>query len=165
MLFKRVGIFLFLACMISAGASAQSRDRNQSPVLGIGQGLEMNRSDLAKMRNNKQEKNSEQTDVYMFAVAFSLIDSVMYTSDIQKMEAETLNNHWFLKNREGYENQFSAFVTGGDDETTVTFLYFSEEEKRAVRKLATLVKRNSKTNRFPIIGTGEEFRFTPIVEL
>lgn len=140
-----------------------AQNHGGSPVLQPGQGLETTRKDLAETHNNKQEKRTEQVDVYMFAVSYSLIDSTMYISDVQFMPDETLNNHWFLKNRQGYENQFSAYVTDGNDESQLAFLYFSEKKEKVTRKIERIMKRNAKTNNFPItrVGSGN-FTFSKV---
>lgn len=100
-------------------------------------------------------------DVFIFGVSFSLVDSVMFVSDIQKLQSESVNNRWFMKNRQGYENQFSSFVTDGNDETMVTFVCFSDKEKKTVRKLDRILKKNAKGNGFPVTKASD-FRFVPI---
>ena len=74
----------------------------------------MSRKDLAKMRNQKQDKNSRQVDVYMFATSFSILDSILYVSDIQLVNDVTVNNKWFIKERLVFEKQFADFVTQVD---------------------------------------------------
>ncbi|MCQ2083872.1 MAG: hypothetical protein MJY58_05210 [Bacteroidaceae bacterium] len=159
-----LSVVFCVAMLVSTAVCAKSPRSEKSPVLTTGQGLEMTRSDLEEMRNNSQDKNSKILDVYMAAVSYSIVDSVMFVSDAQKMEAETVNNKWFLKNRQAYENQFSAFVSGGDDETMITFLYFSAKESKLLRKLQHLLKRNGRSNRFEVKSTGAEFKFSPVVE-
>ena len=53
--------FILFALPVSAQRSA----RTQDPTLNKGEGLEMSRSDLDKMRTQKQDKNSRQVDVYI----------------------------------------------------------------------------------------------------
>ncbi len=150
--------------LLSVGIVAQAQNRSKSAVLETGQGLEMDRGDLEKMRNNNQDKKSRVVDVYLMAVSYSIVDSVMFVSDIRKMDNETVNNHYFLINRQAYENQFSAFVSDGNDETMITFLYFSEKEEDLFKKESRLLKRNAKTNKFEVKKTGAEFAFTSITE-
>lgn len=156
-------ILLAALLIVPSAVFAQNPNRSRNPILQPGEGLETSRRELADTHNNKQDKRTEQADVYMFAVSFSLIDSVMYVSDIQFMRDETLNNNWFLKNRQAYENQFSAYVTGGNDDSQLAYLYFSEKEKTVVRKSERLVKRNNKKNKFPVthVGSGN-FAFTKV---
>lgn len=111
----------------------------------------MNRRDLDKMRNQNQDKNSRQVDVYMYAASFSLLDSALFISDIQLVKDVTVNNKWFVKDRLVYEKQFSDFVVGSDvNDSYLTSLLFSEKKKVLIRKRARLIKRNKRTNGFKV---------------
>ena len=50
--------------LVAMSLSAQRSGRSQDPTLNKGEGLEMNRSDLDKMRNNNQDKKSRNVDLY-----------------------------------------------------------------------------------------------------
>ena len=52
--------------LISLSVSAQRSGSTKDPTLNRGEGLEMTRSDLDKMRNQNQDKNSKKVDIYMF---------------------------------------------------------------------------------------------------
>ena len=92
----------------------------------------MKRSDLDKMRNQKQDKNSRQIDAYMFAASFSLLDSVLYVSDVELVNDVTVNNKWFVKDRLVFEKQFEDFAVGPEgNESYMTTLLFSEKEKNS----------------------------------
>ena len=97
------------------------------------------------MRNQNQDKKSRQVDVYMFAASFSLLDSVLFVSDIQLVKDVTVNNKWFIKERLFFEKQFSDYVVGTEDnESYMTSLLFSEKEKQLIKKRERLIKRNKK---------------------
>ena len=120
----------------------------------------MSRSDLDKMRTQKQDKNSRQVDVYMFATSFSLLDSVLFVSDIQLVKDVTVNNKWFVKERLVYEKQFADFVVGTDEnESFMTSLLFSEKEKKLIKKRERLIKRNKRKNGFKLYQISD-FRFS-----
>jgi len=119
----------------------------------------MSRKDLAKMRNQKQEKNSRQVDVYMCAASFSLLDSAVFVSDIQLVKDVVVNNKWFVKERLVFEKQFTDHVTGSDDnESYMTSLLFSEKEKQLIRKRDRLIKKNRKKNGFRLFEVSD-FKF------
>ena len=148
--------FILFALPVSAQRSA----RTQDPTLNKGEGLEMSRSDLDKMRTQKQDKNSRQVDVYMFATSFSLLDSVLFVSDIQLVKDVTVNNKWFVKERLVYEKQFADFVAGTDgNESFMTSILFSEKEKKLVKKRERLIKRNKRKNGFKLYQI-PDFRFS-----
>ena len=85
---------------------AQRSAITKDPTLNRGEGLETTRDDLEKMRNKSQDKNARVADLYMFAAAYSLIDSVLYVSALQLVKNLTVYNKWVLRNRSAFEKQF-----------------------------------------------------------
>ncbi len=145
--------------LFSLSLSAQRSGRSQDPTLNKGEGLEMNRKDLAKMRNQNQEKNSRQVDVYMYVASFSLLDSALFVSDIQFVRDVTVNNKWFVKDRLAFEKQFSDYVVGSDEnESYMSSLFFSDKEKKLIRKRGKLIRRNRKKNGFRLYEV-TDFKF------
>lgn len=146
--------------LFTLSVSAQRPKRGQDPTLNAGEGLEMSRKDLDKMRNQNQDKNSRQVDAYMYAASFSILDSAVFVSDIQLVKDVTVNNKWFVKDRLVYEKQFTDHVVGGDlNESYMTSLVFSEKEKQLVRKRARLIKRNKRKNGFKLFEVSD-FKFS-----
>ena len=145
--------------LFTLSVSAQRSGRAQDPTLNKGEGLEMSRKDLAKMRNQKQEKNSRQVDVYLYAVSFSLLDSAVFVSDIQLVKDVVVNNKWFIKERLKFEKQFTDRVTGNDEnESYMTSLLFSEKEKQLIKKRNRLIKKNKKKNGYRLFEVSD-FKF------
>jgi len=154
-----VALMLFSALSVSAQRSGRTKD----PTLNRGEGLEMNRSDLDKMRNQSQDKNSRIVDIYIFGASFSLIDSVLYVSYPQKMENVTVNNKRFLKGRADLEKQYADYLNNGAESSQMSTIYFSEKLEKLEKSRARLIKRNSKKNRFNLVQM-PEFQFTAIPE-
>ena len=154
-----VALMLFSALSVSAQRSGRTKD----PTLNRGEGLEMNRSDLDKMRNQSQDKNSRIVDIYIFGASFSLIDSVLYVSYPQKMENVTVNNKRFLKGRADLEKQYADYLSNGAESSQMSTIYFSEKLEKLEKSRARLIKRNSKKNRFNLVQM-PEFQFTAIPE-
>ena len=120
----------------------------------------MSRKDLDKMRNQNQDKNSRQVDAYMFAASFSLLDSVLFVSDIQLVKDVTINNKWFVKDRLSFEKQFTDYINGSDEDGTfMTSLLFSDKEKKLIKQRDRLIKRNKKKNGFKL-NQISAFQFT-----
>ena len=138
--------------LLSLSLAAQRSGRTKDPTLNKGEGLEMTRSDLDKMRNQNQNKNARQVDVYMFAASFSILDSVLYVSYIQKVNDVVVNNRWFIKQRSEYESQFTTHIGAGDEESLLTSLYYSEKLKKITKRRSALIKRNARKNRFLLIN-------------
>lgn len=111
------------------------------------------------MRNQNQEKNSRQVDVYMYVASFSLLDSALFVSDIQFVRDVTVNNKWFVKDRLAFEKQFSDYVVGSDEnESYMSSLVFSDKEKKLIRKRGKLIRRNRKKNGFRLYEV-TDFKF------
>ena len=147
-----------LMLMLSLSASAQRSGRTNDPTLNRGEGLQKTRDDLSKMRNQSQDKNSRQVDIYMFAASFSLIDSVLFVSDVQKMDDVIVNNKWFVKERSNFESQFTDHVRGGFNESYLTSIYFSEKSQKMQKRRAKLIKRNARKNGFNLVQVSD-FKF------
>ena len=153
--------------MFSLTASAQRSGRTKDPTINRGDGLEMSRSDLSKIRNQKQDKNSRKTNLYMFASSFSMLDSVIYVSDVHKVDSVTVNNKWFLKNRVAFEQQFMDRVSQESvydlEEVMMPVIYYGEKEKKVLKQREKLIKRNGKSNRYAL-NTINDFIFVNPVE-
>lgn len=145
--------------LISLSMSAQRSGSTKDPTLNRGEGLEMTRSDLDKMRNQNQDKNSKKVDIYMFGASFSILDSVLYVSYTQKMDSVIVNNRWFLKDRASFEKQFTSFVEGREDGTHMSTVYYSDKLKTIEKRRERLINRNARRNGFKLKQV-PEFRFT-----
>lgn len=154
-----VAVMLLSALSVSAQRSGRTKD----PTLNRGEGLEMSRSDLDKMRNQNQDKNSRIVDIYIFGASFSLLDSVLYVSYPQKMENVTVNNRRFLKGRADLEKQYADYLSNGAESSQMSTIFFSEKLEKLEKSRARLIKRNSKKNRFNLVQM-PEFQFTAIPE-
>ena len=154
-------ILVVLMLLSALSVSAQRSGRTKDPTLNRGEGLEMSRTDLDKMRNQKQDKNSRVVDIYIFGASFSLLDSVLYVSYPQKMENVTVNNRRFLKGRADLEKQFADYLSNGSESSQLSTIYFSEKLKKLEKNRTRLIKRNSKRNRFDLVQM-PEFQFTAI---
>lgn len=152
-------LFAVAMLIVASPVFAQRSGNTKSPTLDKGEGLEMTRGDLDKMRNQSQDKNSRQVDIYMFAASFSMLDSVLYVSDIQKVDKVIVNNKWFVKERSAFEAQFTDYLSPYTNGSQITSIYFSEKQKRVERNKARLLKRNSKKNRFYLVEE-KDFRFS-----
>jgi len=141
--------------ILSLTVSAQRSGRTGDPTLNKGEGLERTRNDLDKMRNQNQDKNARQLNLYMFGASFSLLDSVLYISEISEVDDVIVNNKWFIKDRSSFESQFTDRVKTDNDDSMLTSVYFSEKEKKVAKRRSRLVKRNAKKNKFLLIKVSD----------
>ncbi|MBO7588050.1 MAG: hypothetical protein J6T18_01320 [Bacteroidaceae bacterium] len=154
---------LFLACLltltVSGAGFAQTPDRTKSPVLQPGEGLTKSKKDVEAMRNDKQEKRVREADVYVCALSFSPVDSVMFLSNIQKMENAVVRNRWFLEDRAVLEKKFEDYVRERAGNFQLSSIFFSEKEKKVLKQRERIIRKNNKKKRFKVQYTGADFRF------
>ena len=154
---------LTLACLLVFAASsycyAQTPDRTQSPVLQPGEGLTRSRKDVESIRNDNQDKRARQTVVYVCALSFSPVDSVMFISNIQKIEQTIVRNRWFLEDRAVLERKFEDYVRDRAGNLQLSSLFFSEKEKKVLKQRERIIRKNNKKKRFKVQYTGADFRF------
>jgi len=158
----RIRVFV-LACLLTLVASvysyAQTPDRTKSPVLQPGEGLTRTQKDVESMRNDNQDKKARRTDVYVCALSFSPVDSVMYISNIQKIEQTVVRNRWFLEERSLLEQKFEDYVRERAGNLQLSSLFFSEKEKKVLKQRERIIRINNKKKRFKVQYTGADFRF------
>lgn len=154
---------MFLACLLtltlSGAGFAQTPDRTKSPVLQPGEGLTKSKKDVEAMRNDKQEKRVREADVYVCALSFSPVDSVMFLSNIQKMENAVVRNRWFLEDRAVLEKKFEDYVRERAGNFQLSSIFFSEKEKKVLKQRERIIRKNNKKKRFKVQYTGADFRF------
>ena len=86
----------------------------------------------------------------MFAIAFSHLDSVVYTTAVQKMENEVVNNGYFLENRSKYESLLLDYMYRMGETNRMAVLYFDEKEKKVVKKKQKVLKRIKKHHSYSV---------------
>lgn len=104
-----------------------------------------------------------QTPVYIFGVAASFNDSIVYITDIQRMDSAWVDSKTkFLMSRYEYSYQLRDYLRaiGQPNMTCITF--FKVNEKKIQKVLAAVKKRYTKKNRNFIIKelSTDDFAFT-----
>lgn len=146
---KRFALILVMS-VFSIMGFAQSEDRQKNPIVEKGGALTRTQADVESMRNDSQNKNAEVKDIYMFALAFSHLDSVVYVTKIQLMENETVNNGYFLENREKYESLLLDYMYEMGESNRLAVLYFNEKEKNIIKKKQKVLKRIKKCHSYSV---------------
>lgn len=83
--------------------------------------------------------------VYIFGVAQSLADTILYVSDITELTGFTLGKNDFLLFRDQYAQQFRTFVEQQSGQPHVTAaVSFAKSPKKAQKQLQHLLKKQSK---------------------
>ena len=151
-------VYIFLISVLPVLGFAQNDRTQKSPIVEKGSGLKKSQADVESMRNDSQNKNEEIKDIFMFAMAFSHLDSVLYVTGIQKMENEQVNNGYFLANRDQYESALLDYMYDMGEYNRMVVLYFHEKEKRLANKKQRVLKRVKKHHSYSV-GELLDFKF------
>lgn len=154
-----------LLLVMPAAGFAQNRSRSEDPTVNRGEGLTASKSRVESRRSNKvkKEDQAEFVPVYMFATSFSLMDTVIYVSSIQKMENEKISAKCFLENRTAYSAQFSNYMESCGAEMQTSALFFNTKWKKILRQYSKVRKKAIDKHGFTITDMGE-FKFEKVEE-
>ncbi len=103
----------------------------------------------------------EKKDVYAFGISASFTDTVVYYTNIQRLDSVELGKNNFLPQRELYSYQLKNFLEYQRGEKNRTcMIYFSENKKKLEKEYNKILNKykKDKTIRLNII-TPEEFAF------
>lgn len=152
-------LFAVILLLVPALSYAQN-NREMNHLMRPGEGLTASQDSILSKRTKSQEKKGETLDVYMFAAAFSMIDSIMVISDIQKLDQVSIHNRWFLTDRREYENQFGTYVSENYGMTVLPFVTFSPKEKEVLKQREKLIRKGKKKQQFKLTYSGSSFKFS-----
>ena len=111
-----------------------------------------------------KSKKDESKPVYIYGVAASFKDTVLFVTDIQQLEGVALDKDKFLPYREGYSYEMKSYVEnklGMQDRICAVF--FSENLKNITKEYTKLMKKYKKNGGYSIRHlTEEEFEFVKI---
>lgn len=109
-------------------------------------------------------KKVVQKPVYMIGVSFSLVDSMVFITDMQLVDSITIEKKTkFLVDRQLYSFQFQRYLEGAyKGGPYVPSVFFSPSRKKMERKYLSLHKRyvQSKDLRMILVDISQ-FRFKP----
>ena len=106
----------------------------------------------------------EVKPVYVYGVAASFTDTVLYITDVQKLEGAALDKSKFLPFRDGYSYQLKVFLEGTlGAKDRVCAIFFSEDIKKLNKGAVKMYKKYAKNGAYSIRRlTKEEFEFQTI---
>lgn len=92
-------------------------------------------------------KKGEDKPVYVFGVAASFSDTVVYYTSVQLVDSVVLDHHGFLPRRELYSYQLKNYVeyTLGKPNYTC-MIYFSEKKAKLEREASKIMGKYKKDN-------------------
>ncbi len=108
-----------------------------------------------------QAKNDKGDGVYILGASINLKDSVVYFTEIQKLDGVKLDKSGFLPQRQFYAYELKDFMNFSENMPGRTSVIFfskkrSKLEKKEAKIKERLTKREGKTVRY----IGDRFKFT-----
>lgn len=87
-------------------------------------------------------KKPKVTNVYMFGLAASFNDSIVYFTDVQEIQEATINGKTkFLQAREQYARQLRDYLKNSQSESQRTCIVFYDKKRKKVEKKFLKMKR------------------------
>ncbi len=100
----------------------------------------------------KRKNDKESKSVYAFGVATSFNDTLLYVTEIQKLDSVVLSGNGFLPKRDLYSYQLKNYMEydlGKSDYTCM--IYFSDKRKKVEKEIVKIKGKYTKQNKFTIV--------------
>ena len=117
------------------------------------------------MQNVAAQKYQKVPRLYVFGIAASFNDSVVYITDIQQVDSAWMATKTkFLLGRNNYSNQLKEFMTSKKKEENRTCItYYAYERKNIEKKYLKTKNKYTKKGDFDVrYITSEDFRYQPV---
>ncbi|MBQ7686626.1 MAG: hypothetical protein IJT28_05270 [Bacteroidaceae bacterium] len=128
--------------------------------------LEKEKKKLEKKEKiDTQRAETYTVPVYMFAVSAQFGDSVVYVTNIQKVDGAHLTRKYdYLAFRSNYSHQFNKYVTDSYFKANqVTSVVFDKNRKKALKRFNKILKLYERDRGMHLmLVTDDKFQFTAI---
>lgn len=128
--------------------------------------LEKEKKKLEKKEKiDTQRAETYTVPVYMFAVSAQFGDSVVYVTNIQKVDGAQLTRKYdYLAFRSNYSHQFNKYVTDSYFKANqVTSVVFDKNRKKALKRFNKILKLYERDRGMHLmLVTDDKFQFTAI---
>ena len=117
------------------------------------------------MQNVAAQKYQKVPRLYVFGIAASFNDSVVYITDIQQVDSAWMATKTkFLLGRNNYSNQLKEFMaTKKKEENRTCISYYAYERKKIEKKYLKAKNKYTKKGDFDVrYITSEDFRYQPV---
>lgn len=119
---------------------------------------------LAVSAFSKKPKDKNKYGVYLAGVSASFTDSLVYFTDIQRVDSAALDEKGLLVGRSQYSLQLKDYLEqhqGGVNRTC--FMFFNTKKKKLEKEMHKLKAKYQKGNTLVLKELGSSFRFEKAV--
>jgi hypothetical protein len=114
----------------------------------------------AKGDKKKESKKKIQTEVYVWGVSLSFSDSIVYFTEIQRVEGAIIEDK-LLPNRHLYAYELKDYMSYEENMPGRTsFIYFSDKRSKLEKKEQKVKKRLVEGGEKTVRYLGDRFKFT-----
>lgn len=93
-----------------------------------------------------KDKEKEAKPVYLFGLAASFNDSIVYCTEIQQLDSVTLTKDGFLPSRNEYAGQLTNYIEFQQGKKNYTsMIYFSDKKKKIDKEAVKLMNKYMKS--------------------
>lgn len=115
---------------------------------------------FAKDGKTKERKKKVQTEVYVWGVSLSFSDSIVYFTEIQRVEGAIIEDK-LLPNRHLYAYELKDYMSYEEGKPGRTsFIYFSDKRSKLEKKEQKVKKRLVEGGEKTVRYLGDKFKFT-----
>ena len=115
---------------------------------------------FAKGDKKKESKKKIQTEVYVWGVSLSFSDSVVYFTEIQRVEGAIIEDK-LLPNRHLYAYELKDYMSYEEGKPGRTsFIYFSDKRSKLEKKEQKVKKKLIEGGEKSVRYLGDKFNFT-----
>lgn len=115
---------------------------------------------FAKGDKKKESKKKIQTEVYVWGVSLSFSDSIVYFTEIQRVEGAIIEDK-LLPNRHLYAYELKDYMSYEEGKPGRTsFIYFSDKRSKLEKKEQKVKKKLIEGGEKSVRYLGDKFNFT-----
>lgn len=108
----------------------------------------------------KKPKDKNKYGVYMVGASASFTDSLVYFTDIQRVDSAALGEKGLLQGRAQYSTQLKDFLEeNGKGKNRTCFVYYNVKKKKLQKELSKLKLKYQKNKSVLLQEVSPEFKF------
>lgn len=108
----------------------------------------------------KKPKDKNKYGVYIVGVSASFTDSLIYLTDIQRVDSAELNEKGLLQQRAQYSTQLKEYLEAqGKGQNRTCFVYFNQKKKKLQKEVTKLKQKYQKGSSILLKDVDSAFKF------
>ena len=115
----------------------------------------------ASARKKKTDKSDDYTPVYAFGIVMSFNDSIVYYTDIQRLDSAKVGKYNVLEMRSDYSNQFGNYIESRMHKSNYsTMTVYELKEGKAEKNYRKFLKKYENNSANMVLVKKDDFAFS-----